>query len=83
MSAYTREARRLSEVEVPPTCKAIDAAIKDMEQVVKEKTGDLRSALESWIERALEAEDLAGEQEKELDELRAELEEIKRREVTC
>ena len=69
MSYLRSAAVRLSQKEVSPTCPDIDAAMAKLDEVIKDKTGELREALENWIERALEAEDKIVDLEKEIEGL--------------
>lgn len=71
------DAKRESFHAVKETCPDIDRAIGQLETIVKEKTGDLREALNDALERALTAEEKCEELQQTIDELEEQVKELK------
>lgn len=57
MGVSSRELRRESFATIGETCPSVDRAFSDCIDAIKDQTIALREAMDSWIERALEAED--------------------------
>ena len=71
-----KDIQRESFRSIGETCPAVDRAFSDCIDAVKEQTGTLREALESWIERALEAEEKIESLRERVKELEAEIEQV-------
>lgn len=67
-----RDIKRESMATIGETCPAVDRAFADCIDAIKDQTIALREAMESWIERALEAEEEVERLEQRISELEAE-----------
>lgn len=67
-----RDIKRESMAIIGETCPAVDGAFADCIDAIKDQTIALREAMESWIERALEAEEEVERLEQRISELEAE-----------